>query len=97
MYVSPTTKRVTDISPGMISVPSTKKTSNPLGLTDEQFQAAVAGVAAVIAFSKPVQEKLADVIPKFLSEAGDLTTTGMLVTALIAAVLFFFATKFLKQ
>ena len=96
-YVSPTTKRVTDISPGMIGASPSKKSGNPLGLTDEQFQAAVAGVAAVIAFSKPVQDKLAEIIPKFMTEAGSLSTTGMAVSAVIAAVLFFFALKFLKQ
>jgi hypothetical protein len=95
-YTSPTTNRVTAVSPGMIGATPSKKSGNPLGLTDEQFQAAVAGVAAVIAFSKPVQDKLADVVPKFMSEAGNLSTTGMAVSALIAAVLFFFALKFLK-
>jgi hypothetical protein len=57
----------------------------------------VAGLAAVLAFSKPVQDKLADMVPKFLSEAGDMTPTGMAVSALLAAVLFYFALKFLKN
>jgi hypothetical protein len=34
-----------------------KGSKNPFGLTDEQFQAALAGVAAVIAYSKPVQSR----------------------------------------
>ena len=96
-YVSPTSNRVTAVSPGMIGATPSKKTGNPLGLTDEQFQAAVAGLAAVLAFSKPVQDKLADTVPKFLSEAGDMTPTGMAVSALLAAVLFYFALKFLKN
>jgi hypothetical protein len=97
-YNSPTTQRVTGVSPGMIGAPSSKSESkNPLGLTDEQFQAAIAGLAAVAAFSKPVQEKLADMIPKFLSEAGELSTTGMAVTAILAAVIFYFALKLLKN
>jgi hypothetical protein len=81
----------------MIGASPSKKTGNPLGLTDDQFQAAVAGIAAVLAFSKPVQEKLADMIPKFLSEAGDMTATGMGVSALLAAVIFYFAFKVLKN
>ena len=96
-YVSPTSNRVTAVSPGMIGASPSKKTGNPLGLTDDQFQAAVAGIAAVLAFSKPVQEKLADMIPKFLSEAGDMTATGMGVSALLAAVIFYFAFKVLKN
>lgn len=96
-YTSPTTQRVQAISPGMIGAPPTKKTGNPLGLTDEQFQAALAGLAAVIAFSKPLQEKLADMVPKFMSEAGELSMTGMFVTAVIVAALYFFGLKFLKN
>lgn len=97
-YNSPTTQRVTGVSPGMIGAPPTKtEIKNPLGLTDEQFQAAIAGLAAVIAFSKPVQDKLADMIPKFLTEAGNMSTTGMAVTALLAAVVFYFALKLLKN
>jgi hypothetical protein len=96
-YTSPTTQRVTAVSPGMIGATPSKKSGNPLGLTDEQFQAAVAGIAALLAFSKPVQDKLADTIPKFMSEAGDLSTTGMAVTALLVAALYFFALKFLKN
>lgn len=97
-YNSPTTQRVTGVSPGMIGAPPSKSESkNPLGLTDEQFQAAIAGLAAVAAFSKPVQEKLADMIPKFLSEAGELSSTGMAVTAILAAVIFYFALKLLKN
>jgi len=96
-YVSPTSNRVTAVSPGMIGAAPSKKSGNPLGLTDEQFQAAVAGLVALATFSKPVQDKLADSIPKFLSEAGDMTPTGMAVSAMIAAVLFYFALKFLKN
>ena len=68
---------------------------NPLGLTDEQYYAALAGVAAVIAFSKPVQGKLSTMVPKFLGDSGDLSVTGMAVSALIAAIIFYFARQFL--
>jgi hypothetical protein len=71
-------------------------TKNPFGLTDDQLNAALAGIAAVAAFSKPIQNKLADLIPKFMSDAGDLSATGMLATAFIAAVIFFVVHKFVK-
>ncbi len=73
------------------------KSKNPLGLTDDQFLAALAGVAGVIAFSKPVQGKLSTMVPKFLGESGDISTTGLAVTALVAAIIFYFAKQFLKD
>jgi hypothetical protein len=36
-------------------------------------------------------------IPKFLSEAGELSSTGMAVTAILAAIIFYFALKLLKN
>jgi|CryBogDrversion2_8_1035294.scaffolds.fasta_scaffold00273_9 hypothetical protein len=69
----------------------------PLGLTEEQFQAGLAGLAAVLAFSKPVQEKLSTLVPKFLNESGDASLTGLVVTALVAAILFYFAKKFIAE
>jgi hypothetical protein len=70
---------------------------NPFGLTDEQYYAALAGVAAVIAFSKPVQGKLSTMVPKFLGDSGDLSMTGMAVSALIAAIIFYFARQLLND
>lgn len=72
------------------------KSKNPFGLTDEQFAAALAGVAAVIAFSKPVQSRLATMVPKFLGDSGDVSMTGLFVTALVAAILFYFAKRFVN-
>ena len=69
-------------------------TANPFGLTDDQFQAAIAGVAAVIAFSKPVQSRLRTMVPKFVGESGDVSMTGLAVTALIAALLYYLAKKY---
>ena len=74
---------------------SAGSSKNPFGLTDEQWYAALAGVAAVIAYSKPVQGKLSTMVPKFLGENGEISMTGMAVTALIAAVIFYFARQFL--
>ena len=97
-YKNPQNNRVAALSldnasAGPVSSSSSK---NPFGLTDEQLNAAIAGIAAVAAFSKPVQNKLADLIPKFMSDAGDLSATGMLATAFIAAVVFFILHKFVK-
>jgi hypothetical protein len=36
-------------------------------------------------------------VPKFLGESGDLTMTGMAVSALIAAVVFYFARQLLND
>jgi len=74
---------------------SSGSSKNPFGLTDEQWYAALAGVAAVIAYSKPVQGKLSTMVPKFLGENGEMSMTGMAVTALIAAIIFYFARQFL--
>jgi hypothetical protein len=70
---------------------------NPFGLKDDQYQALLAGIAAVIAFSKPVQLRLSSAVPKFLNDAGDVSLTGLAVTALIAAVLFYFAKQYLSE
>ena len=72
-----------------------KKTAgNPFGLTDEQFQAALAGVAAIVAFSKPVQSRLRTMVPKFVGESGDVSLTGLAVTALVAALVFYIIKKY---
>jgi hypothetical protein len=70
---------------------------NPFGLTDEQFQAALAGVASVIAFSKPVQSRLRTMVPKFVGESGDVSLTGLAVTALIAAIVFYIIKKYVVE
>lgn len=76
---------------------SSGSSKNPFGLTDEQYHAALAGVAAVIAYSKPIQGKLSTMVPKFLGENGEMSMTGMAVTALIAAIVFYFARQFLSE
>jgi len=74
-----------------------EKSKNPLNLTDEQFRSLIAGVCAVIAFSGPVQDKLSTTVPKFLAESGSRSTTGLIVTGLIAALIFYFAQRFLNK
>jgi hypothetical protein len=68
---------------------------NPLGLTDEQFQAALAGLASVVAFSHPVQSRLRTMVPKFVGESGEVSLTGLGVTALVAALVFYIIKKYL--
>jgi hypothetical protein len=72
-----------------------KGSDNPFGLTNEQFQAALAGISSVIAFSKPVQSRLRTMVPKFVGESGDVSLTGLAVTALIAALVFYIIKKYL--
>jgi hypothetical protein len=73
------------------------KSINPFGLTDDQFHAAIAGIVAVIAFSKPVQTKLISMVPNFLNESSELTPTGMAISALVAAAIFFFVKQYLAK
>jgi hypothetical protein len=70
---------------------------NPMNLTDEQMRALVAGVCAIIAFSGPVQDKLSTTIPQFLTEGGARSTTGLVATGLIAALVFYFIQRFLNK
>jgi hypothetical protein len=72
-----------------------KESGNPFGLTDEQFQAALAGVAAVVAFSKPVQSRLRTMVPKFVGESGDVSLTGLAVTAFVTALVFYIIKKYI--
>ena len=96
-YKNPQNNKVVALSLDNASAgPVSSSSKNPFGLTDDQLNAAIAGIAAVAAFSKPVQNKLAELIPKFMSDAGDLSATGMLATAFIAAVIFFIVHKFVK-
>jgi hypothetical protein len=95
-YRNPQNNKVVALSLDNASAGPAPSSKNPFGLTDDQLNAAVAGIAAVAAFSKPVQNKLADLIPKFMTDAGDLSATGMLATAFIAAVVFFILHKFIK-
>ena len=75
-----------------------RKSNNPLGLTDEQYTAVIAGLCGMAAFSKPVQEKLIDMIPSMLKEGtDDLSTTGMAIMAIVVAALFYFAKRALVQ
>ena len=64
----------------------------PFGLTPEQYMALLAGLAAVVATSKPVQEKVTQFLPNL--EPGSVS--AMAVTAALAALVFFLAHRFLN-
>ena len=64
------------------------QSSNPLNLTDDQFQAALVALAAAAAFSNPVQEKLGSTIPNFLVN-GDRSTIGLVASGVVTAALFY--------
>jgi len=66
---------------------------NPFNLTDEQMQALVVAVCAAIAFSEPVQARLGSTIPQFLAESGNRSMIGLLISGLVAAVLFYFGQR----
>jgi hypothetical protein len=69
---------------------SSASTGYPLNMTKEQVESLLAGVAAVIGVSGPVQDKLGDMIPSFFNEMGKLSPTGMAVTVLVVAIVFYF-------
>ena len=65
----------------------------PMNLTDEQVEALFVGLVAAIAFSKPLQEKMATMIPKFVTENGTRSMTGLAATGAVAAGLFYFGRR----
>jgi len=73
------------------TAPMTAGGKNPFGLTDDQFQAALAGLAAVIAFSRPVQDKIGEVLPQVVGQ-GLMSQAFMLA---LTAVIFMLAKRFL--
>jgi hypothetical protein len=71
------------------------KKANPMNLTDDQMQALVVAVCTAAAISKPVQEKLAGTVPQFLNAQGNRSMVGLASTGLVAALLFYFARKYI--
>lgn len=94
VYTNPTNGRVAALSlPAEPSSQSQKRKSqqNPFNLTDEQFNALLAGVVAVIVFSTVVQTKLAGLVPNFSGINGNIAS------ALVAAAVYYFAYRFVKN
>lgn len=91
VYTNPTNGRVAGISIGGDTQPQQKKNQNPFNLTDEQFNALLAGVAAVVVYSTTVQGKLSGIVPNF----GGIN--GTIASILAVAVLYYFAHRFIKN
>lgn len=79
------------------AIPRQTESKNPLNLNDDQLLAALSGVAAVAAFSKPVQAKIAELMPTAFGLDGHLSTTGLALTAFIAAVVFYILKNFVVK
>ncbi len=90
-YTNPTNGRVTGLSMGGDAHQSQKKSQNPFNLTDEQFNALLAGVIAVVVFSNAVQGRLSTLVPNF----GGVN--GSIASVLVAAVAYYFAFRFIKN
>ena len=75
----------------------TTSTNNPINLTDEQMEALIVGVVAIIAFSKPVQEKLTQMVPQFVGENGSRSTVGVAISGIVATVIFYFGRKMVMK
>lgn len=93
VYTNPTNGRVAALGlpdPTMSSSQK-KKQQNPFNLTDDQFNALLAGIVAVLVFSTMVQTKLAGIVPNFSGINGNIAS------ALLGAVVFYFAHRFIKN
>ena len=90
VYTNPTNGRVAGISLGGDPQPQ-KKNQNPFNLTDDQFNALLAGVVAVVVYSTTVQGKLSGLVPNF----GGIN--GSIASVLAAAILYYFAHRFIKN
>jgi len=68
-----------------------------LNLTDEQLTALFVAACTAIAVSKPVQDRLATSIPKFLNEQGGRSMVGLAATGVVAAVVFYVAKDYIVK
>ena len=85
------------IAPAAPAAVPAMKPKNPFNLTDEQMDAVVAAVSALVAFSGPAQERLGSFVPNFEVD-GKRSLTGMVVSALLVAVVYFLMRRFvIKQ
>ena len=89
MQAAPQTQMGSGFQPPQQEVKPQPK--NPLNLTDDQMLAVLVAGACALAVSKPVQDKLATSIPKFLNEQGGRSAVGLLATGSVAAIAFYFA------
>ena len=76
-------------SPSQKTKEEAPESKNPLNLTDDQLTSLVVAICTAIAVSKPIQDRLATSIPKFLNEQGGRSLVGLASTGAVAAVVFF--------
>jgi hypothetical protein len=77
--------------------PPQPEKKNPLNLTDEQLTALVVAVCAAAAVSKPIQDRLATSIPKFLNEQGGRSVVGLAATGAVAAIIFYITKDYIVK
>mgnify|MGYP006073862367 CR=1 FL=1 len=70
---------------------------NPLNLTDEQLTALVVAACTAAAISKPIQDRLATSVPKFLNEQGSRSMVGLASTGVVAAIIFYFVKDYIVK
>ena len=70
------------------------KKKNPFDLTDDQLQTLVVVFATAVAVSKPIQEKLANTVPRFLNAQGNRSLVGLASTGAVAGVVFYITRKY---
>ena len=75
--------------------PQAPKKANIGNLTDEQLDALLVGLAAAVAFSPQLQEKMVQFVPSLFNEAGVRTMGGTVATGVIAGGLFLLAKRVL--
>lgn len=71
---------------------STKK--NPFDLTDDQLHTLIVVFATAVAVSKPIQEKLANTVPRFLNAQGNRSLVGLASTGAVAGAVFYITRKY---
>jgi hypothetical protein len=84
-------------SPSQKTKEEAPESKNPLNLTDDQLTSLVVAVCTAIAVSKPIQDRLATSIPKFLNEQGGRSMVGLASTGVVAAVVFYFVKAYIVK
>ena len=81
---------------GEVVVQQPKKKKKNIGnLTDEQLDALLVGMAASIAFSPQIQEKLMQTVPSLFNDAGLRTIGGTVATGVLAGGIFYMGKRLL--
>lgn len=86
------------VAPGQAKSEETPKKAgkqNPFNLTDEQFHALLVVACTGVAVSKPIQEKLANTVPKFLNAQGGRSLVGIASTGAVAGIVFFVLRRYI--